>query len=140
MKKVIVLLTLCLSFTLNAQKVGKMKMSAEDLSSKATEYLSTAVGGLKEDQLSSIKALNLERFTKLIEFRNANKKAKDAIKAEAKKLRLDYRTKVKGILSADQITKLKEYVKTKKSEGKGKMKGKAKDVDGGIDMEDLEIE
>ncbi len=143
MKKLLVVLTVCMSLVVNAQdKVGKLKMAPDERANKVTEVLNSAVGGLSDEQKSKILMLNSERFTKLTAFRNANKGKKDEIKAEAKKLRSLFQTDLKSILNGEQKAKLKEYVKAKRAEG-GKAKGKMKKgikADDSIDLDDLDME
>ncbi len=144
MRKLLVVMTVCLSLAVSAQtKAAKMKMTPDDKSNKVTEMLNTAVGGLNDEQKSKILGLNSERFMKLKEFRMANKGKKEEIKAEAKRLRGLFQTDLKGILNGDQKAKLKEYVKARRADGKGKAKGKMKEMgasEESINLDDLDIE
>ncbi len=140
-------------------KVSQEMPKSGDVAQKvkqSIESISKAVGGLTDEQKSKITAINTEKFTKIAEIRAKMKGAdKETLKKEIETVRNSYKGSIRQILTAEQLTKMKEYAKmNKKADGKGNKnkkgkKGKKdkdesknedmeKDVLDDLDKEDLE--
>jgi hypothetical protein len=132
MKKIILLAScLIVAANVNAQEKiqekhkmhtekGQPKLSKEDRAQKNVDNLNSEVT-LTEDQKAKVKALALERITKIEAIKDkykGQKENKPTAKTEIEAVKKEYHKSTKALLTAEQLEKLKAKHKQLKAEGK----------------------
>ncbi len=121
MKKSILILATALFAVVSFAQTTKK--TPEEIATKRSEKLKTELG-LSDDQKTKVHTAIVETVTKVREIKAKYPNDKKAAAKEIKVVRENYKTTMKGILTADQFTKWETSVKNKKDKVKAKKKAK----------------
>ena len=111
-----------------AQSAPKTQKTPEDVATKRADKLKTELA-LSDDQRAKVYAAELDRITKVRAIRTKYPNDKKAAHKEIKPINEAFQTTLKGILTAEQVTKWEALKKAQKEKRKGKKAAAATDED-----------
>lgn len=127
-KSILIIATVLFTFVGFAQSTTQTQKTPEEIATKRSEKLKTELG-LSDDQKTKVHTAIVETVTKVREIKAKYPNDKKSAAKELKVVRENYKTTMKGILTAEQFTKWEASKKTKKDKKKAKKAAEESDDD-----------
>lgn len=127
-KSILIIATAMFALVGFAQTSTKTTKTPEEIATKRSEKLKTDLG-LSDDQKTKVHTAIVETVTKVREIKAKYPNDKKAAAKEIKVVRENYKTTMKGILTAEQFTKWEASKKDKKDKKKAKKAAEGSDDD-----------
>jgi protein CpxP len=106
------------------ERANKSELTAEEMASKKADKLKTELS-LTDEQCTQVYQAQLEKITQMKAIKAKNLEDKKAKAKEMKPVNEAFQTKMKSILTPEQLTKWEEMKKNQKEKGKEHRKAKS---------------